>query len=109
MDAVVNLLRDGTPIAKTITECQDIRKFVCINTANGGAAWNSEPLGKVVRWYYTKEEVPEILIVKSGGRVGKTAGGKPMMELTDQLPPDLNHEVYIAKAEKLLEKLAYAA
>lgn len=109
MDAVVNLLRDGTPIAKTITECQDIRKFVCIKTANGGAAWNSEPLGKVVRWYYTKEEVPEILIVKSGGRVGKTAGGKPMMELTDQLPPDLNHEVYIAKAEKLLEKLAYAA
>ena len=109
MDAVVNLLRDGTPIAKTITECQDIRKFVCIKTANGGAAWNSEPLGKVVRWYYTKEEVPEILIVKSGGRVGKTSGGKPMMELTDQLPPDLNHEVYIAKAEKLLEKLAYAA
>lgn len=109
MDAVVNQLRSGIPVAKTIYECTDIRKFVCIKKAKGGAAWNNEPLGKVVRWYYTTEQVPEILIVDTGGRVGKTAGGKPMMQLVDKLPADLDYEAYIVKAEALLEKLAYAA
>ena len=109
MDAIVNKLRDGTPIAKTIYECKDVRKFMCIKKAAGGAAYNGEPLGKLIRWYYTTEEVPEIQIIKTGGRVGKSSGGKPLMELVDQLPTDLNYEVYIQKAEKLLEKLAYAA
>lgn len=109
MDAIVAQLRDGTPVAKTITECKDIRKFVCIKTVAGGAAQGETPLGKVVRWYYSSEPQPEIQIVKTGGRVGKTMGGKPMMELEDQLPNDIAYDVYIEKAEKLLEKLAYAA
>lgn len=107
MDAIVNLLRDGTPVVNTIMSCKDIRKFVCIKRAKGGAAWNGEPLGKVVRWYYTTEQVPEILIIETGGRVGKTGGGRPLMELPDELPNDIDYEAYITKAEKLLEKLAY--
>lgn len=109
MDAVVNQLRDGIPVSKTIYECKDVRKFVCIKKVTGGAACNGEPLGKMIRWYYSSEDVPEIQIVKTGGRVGKSGNGKPLMELVDQLPNDLNYDIYIQKAEKLLEKLAYVA
>ena len=109
MDAVVNQLRDGIPVSKTIYECKDVRKFVCIKKVTGGAACNGEPLGKMIRWYYSSEDVPEIQIVKTGGRVGKSGNGKPLMELVDKLPNDLNYDIYIQKAEKLLEKLAYAA
>lgn len=109
MDAVVNQLRDGIPVSKTIHECKDIKKFVCIKKATGGAAYNGTPLGKMIRWYYTTEEVPEIQIINSGNRVGKTGGGKPLMELINHLPEDLDHEAYVHKAEELLEKLAYYA
>lgn len=109
MDAVVAQLRDGVPVAKTITECNDVRKFMCIRTVAGGAAQGGLPLGKVIRWYYSSEPQDEILIINTGGRVGKTGGGKPMMELEDQIPADIAYDVYIEKAEKMLEKLAYAA
>lgn len=108
MDAVVKTLIDGTPVAKTITECKDVRKFICIKAVSGGAAQGGVPLGKVVRWYWSSEPQEEIQIVKSGNRVGKSLGGKPMMELVDQLPSDIDYDTYIAKAEKLLEKLGYS-
>lgn len=108
MDAVVSALRDGIPAAKTINECTDLKKFLCVRAVTGGACQNGVPLGKVVRWYYSTEEQPEIVYVKTGNKVSKSAGGKPMMELEDQLPLDLNREYYVQQAEKLLEKLAYA-
>lgn len=109
MDAVVQTLINGTPVGKTIYECKDVRKFMCIKAVSGGAAQSGVPLGKVVRWYYSSEPQDEIQIVKSGNRVASSAGGKPMMELEDQLPKDIDYDAYIAQAEKLLEKLAYAA
>ena len=109
MDAIVAQLRDGIPVTTTIMNCKDIKKFLCIRAVAGGAAQGDKPLGKVIRWYYSSEEQPEIQIINTGGRVGKTGGGKPMMELEDQIPSDIAYEVYIEKAEKLLEKLAYAA
>lgn len=109
MDAVVQALMHGTPVGKTIYECKDIRKFLCIKAVSGGAAQGATPLGKVVRWYYSTEPQEEIQIIKSGNRVGKSLGGKPMMELVDQFPDDIDHEGYILKAEKLLEKLGYTA
>ena len=82
---------------------------MCIKAVSGGAAQGAIPLGKVVRWYYSTEPQDEIQIIKSGNRVGSSGGGKPMMELVDQLPNDIDYEGYITKAEKLLEKLGYAA
>lgn len=37
VDAVIALLKDCTPIEKTIRECRDIRKFVTVRTVRGGA------------------------------------------------------------------------
>jgi len=55
-------------------------------------------LGKVVRWYYAKGGKP-IYYVKSGNKVPKTDGCKPMMELSDTIPNDLDYEYYYSLVE----------
>lgn len=107
MDAICKALLDGTPVAKTIYECKDLTKFLCVRTVKGGACQAGVPLGKVVRWYYSNEPQEEIVYVNNGNRVAKSSGGKPMMQLSDTLPMDINYDHYITAAEKLLVKLAY--
>lgn len=107
MEAICKTLLDGTPVAKTIYECKDLTKFLCVRTVKGGACQAGVPFGKVVRWYYSSEPQDEIVYVNNGNRVAKSKGGKPMMELAAKLPEDINYEHYVQAAEKLLEKLAY--
>jgi hypothetical protein len=44
-DAVAEFLSKGTPIAKTITECRDVRKFVVVQKVAGGGVklWGDGP------------------------------------------------------------------
>jgi hypothetical protein len=51
-------------------------------------------LGKVVRWYYSIDGKP-IFYKKSGNKVPKSDGAKPMMDLTDHIPKDLDYDKYI--------------
>lgn len=109
MDAVADCIAYGTPVSRTIRACTDIRKFVILRAVSGGAVWNGEFLGKVVRWYLsTNEETPEIIYAKSGNRVAGSAGGVPIMTLPDAVPADIDYDAYIAKAEKYLEDMGYA-
>ncbi|MFK5284394.1 hypothetical protein ACI3PL_32920, partial [Lacticaseibacillus paracasei] len=41
-EAAIRQLADGTPIATTIRECNDIRKFVNLRTVKGGAVCDGE-------------------------------------------------------------------
>lgn len=43
-EAVKHYLRDNTPIEKTITQCNDVSKFVTIRTVNGAAGTRCETL-----------------------------------------------------------------
>ena len=52
MEAVCECLAHGTPVSRTIRNCNDIRKFIILRAVKGGAVWNGEFLGKVVRWYF---------------------------------------------------------
>lgn len=38
-DAALGMILHGIPVEKTIRECQDIREFITITTATGGATW----------------------------------------------------------------------
>lgn len=38
-DAALGMILHGIPVEKTILECKDIREFITITTANGGATW----------------------------------------------------------------------
>ena len=42
---------------------------------------------------------------KNGNKVPKTDGAKPMMELSDTVPDDLDYQYYIDEAQTILEGL----
>lgn len=60
-------------------------------------------LGKVVRWYYSINGKP--IFYKTGNKVPKTDGAKPMMDLTDYIPKDLDYDKYIQLCYEHLEDL----
>jgi len=63
----------------------------------------SEYLGKVVRWYYSTEG--NAIYYKTGNKVPKTDGAKPMMDLVDDIPDDLDYNWYIQEAIEMLKDL----
>lgn len=101
-DAVVRFLVDGTPVEKTIKECRDFRRFVAVKNVRGGGEKNGRYLGKVVRWYYPKNEAGYIAYVSSGNKVGKTDGARPVMDLPDEFPNDIDYQWYINEAVEML-------
>lgn len=101
-DAVVRFLVDGTPVEKTIKECRDFRRFVAVKNVRGGGEKNGRYLGKVVRWYYPKNEAGYIAYVTSGNKVGKTDGARPVMDLPTEFPDDINYDWYINEAVEML-------
>lgn len=101
-DAVLQFLVNNTPIEKTIKECRDIRRFVSVKNVRGGGEKNGKYLGKVVRWYYPKNEAGYIAYAGSGNKVGKTDGAKPLMELPSEFPTDIDYEKYINEAIEML-------
>lgn len=105
IDAVVAYLRDGTPIEDTIDACEDIRKFVTIRQVRGGAHKDGEYLGKAVRYYYAEGEAGTIKYVTNGNIVPRTEGAKPLMELPDSLPNDIDYEFYCREAYAILDDL----
>lgn len=101
-DAVISFLKNGTPVEKTIKSCRDIRRFVSVKNVKGGGEKNGQYLGKVVRWYYPKGEVGYIAYLGSGNKVGKTDGARPVMDLPEELPDDINYDWYINEAVEML-------
>lgn len=101
-DAVLHYLKDKTPIEKTIKASKDLRRFTSIRTVKGGAEKDGFYLGKVVRWYYPKDEKGFISYVLSGNKVPKTDGAKPVMDLPETFPGDIDYDYYVGRAEEML-------
>jgi hypothetical protein len=60
-----------------------------------------EFLGKVVRWYYSRGSTG-CIVTDVGNLVAKTEGCSPMMQLTAEVPEDLDYEWYIREAASML-------
>lgn len=110
VDAVVKCLIEGIPLEDTIRGCRDIRQFVGVRTVKGGAVYceDGEYLGKVVRWYFAKDCQGFIRTVDTDDRTGnwkqvaKTAGCKPLMDLPEVLPDDVDFDRYVQEAREIL-------
>lgn len=100
--AVVEYLKDGTPLEKTIGVCQDIREFLIVRTVKGGGEWTGEYLGKVVRWYYSRHSKDPITYKGSGKKVARSDNAMPLMELPEKFPKDVDFAKYVDLAEKEL-------
>lgn len=106
-DAIKQLLVYGTPIEKTIRECRDITRFITVRQVKGGCHKDRKYLGKVVRYYYAKGIQGAINYVITGNKVADTDGGKPIMDLPDHFPDDINYEKYIEITKNILYDIDY--
>jgi hypothetical protein len=102
--AVVRLLEHGVPVEETIRRCSDPRAFVTVIKSTNGAMWRGGPLGRVVRYYWSTDGDP-ILSGDGKRKLPKTDRSRPMMEMTDEIPPDLDYRRYIEEANKWLVDL----
>jgi hypothetical protein len=107
IDAIEQLLLTGATIESTIRSCTDIRKFVVVRSVKGGAVKDGEYLGKAIRWYYSSKAEGEIVYALSGNKVPKSDGAKPLMDLPDQLPNDIDFERYEKDTFKMLKDCGY--
>lgn len=111
-DAALAKIKYGTPLEKTIYGCRDIRQFLTIIKADGGATWRGKYLGKVVRYYYSTDG-EDIIKSKPHAKTGvrpkvpKTNGCAPCMTLPDEFPDDIDYDRYIREAEEILMELGY--
>lgn len=111
-DAVVELITKGTPIADYIRGATDIRDFVTVVNVRGGGTWRGGYLGKVVRYIWSKDG-EEILYkdphptTGNYKKVSKTDGCRPVMELPDELPSDIDYDRYIEAANDILLDIGY--
>lgn len=108
-DAAAARIAHGTPHATTIRACTDIRRFITVRRVTGGAVWNGEPLGKAVRYYYSTSVLSDQIITyaKNGNKVPKSEGTRPLMELPDAFPDDVDYRVYEVEVERLLCEVGY--
>lgn len=106
-DAVVDYLSKGTPLAQTIIGCRDIRKFLRVRGAKGGArlASSTVNLGRAVRWYYAAGCVDYIVDATSGNKVAGSDGARLLMELPLDMPLDVDYAYYINNAAEMLHNV----
>lgn len=108
--AVAEHVANGTPIDRTVIECRDIKQFVKVRQVKGGAVWRGEELGKATRFYYSAD-IPEgecLRYVLNGNKVPMSDGARPLMDLPDEFPDDVDHYRYIQSANQLLKDIGYA-
>jgi len=108
-EAVAAYLAKDVPIEKTLSECVDITKFITVRRVEGGAVWLGDYLGKAIRFYHCSTVDKETCIHynKNNNRVPNSAGCRPLMELPDMLPNDIDYDYYINEAKDLLKEVGY--
>jgi len=101
IEAVIEHLTTGKPIVDSVEGCKDITKFLAVRTVNGGAVWREQYLGKVVRFYHSKDGC-SIHYKKNGNKVPNSDGCAPLMDLPDNFPDDLDLNWYTNESIKML-------
>lgn len=101
VEAVIAKLVRGENLLNTIMACKDIRKFLTTRKVKGGAVWREQYLGRVVRWYYGTNGDP-IYDKESKGKVAKTDGAVPMMQMQEGIPSDIDYLWYSREAASML-------
>lgn len=105
--ALIDYLTVGASIEHTVRLCRDIREFTVMRSVKGGALYNGQEIGKVVRWYYAKGVEEGFRYKVNNNLVATSTGARPLMRIDayDQIPDDLNYDWYIQNTEKMLRTL----
>jgi DNA polymerase elongation subunit (family B) len=108
--AMADYLCGKADFRDVIRQCDDITKFVTVRKVTGGAEWRGDTLGKSVRFYYSTDAAQDeaITYIKSGNKVPKSDGAKPLMGLPDVMPNDVDLERYVGMAMIALKGMGCA-
>jgi len=73
---------------------------------------NAQYLGKAIRWYYSTAGEVGIFYKNANAsgthnQVPMTEGAKPLMELSDEFPDDVDYRCYIRKARQILQEIGF--
>ena len=98
-NAVAAFMEKEIPFADTIKKAK-MKDFVTVRTVNGGAVQDGEYLGKVCRWYYSKEGT-SIHYATNGNLVPKSTGGKACMTMPKKIPDDLDYGYYWRESRRI--------
>lgn len=105
-EAVIQYLTHNEKIEDTVRNCTDIRKFISLRTVKGGAVKDGYVLGKAIRWYYSTQcRGEEIFYKTNGNTVPRTLGAKPIMDLPEELPDDIDYDWYVTECYEMLMSL----
>jgi DNA polymerase elongation subunit (family B) len=108
VEAIEQLIAKDIPIEQTIKNSKDITRFVIVkNVKSPGAHQDGYYLGKVIRWYWAKNELKTINYIESGNKVPDSEGGKPVMDLPETFPNDIDYDKYVKRTNELLYEMAY--
>lgn len=102
IDAAIAFLTAGIAIQESVRASVDIRKFVTVRNVKGGALKSGQYVGKTIRWYYSTEMQGRIEYNLTGNKVPSSDGARPLMEMIDELPTDIDFDRYSAIAEQIL-------
>ena len=102
-EAVVKYLIEGVSFYETIRTCTDPRCFVTVIKVTDGATWRGHALGRAVRYYWSTNG--EQILAKGNRRVPKTEGARPLPEMPEVLPNDIDWLRYSLEAERLAADL----
>ena len=103
IETVVKYLTENVDIESYIKSQTNINKFVTSRKVTGGAVFKGVDLGKTVRFYHsTKGDT--IYYKKNNNKVAKSDGTKPLMDLPEKIPNDLDYNWYINETKNILEK-----
>lgn len=105
-DAVVAYLTKGVPVEDTIRGCNDIRQFLTVRYVQGTAVKDGENLGKIVRWYRSTVVQGTMQYANNGNRVPRSARGRPVPDLPEGFPADVDIDWYIEEAREMLMDIA---
>ncbi|WOE76368.1 hypothetical protein [Alterisphingorhabdus coralli] len=109
-DAALKFITDGVDPAETIRTSDDVRGFVTVVNVKGGGKWREEPIGKVVRYAWCLDGDPIYYCdphptTGNFKKVSRTDSSRPLMNLPDRVPDDIDYERYIAEAWDILESV----
>lgn len=105
-DAIKAFFADGSDIDSYIRAETNPHKFCTVKRVTGGAMFEDEEVGKMVRFYHSTDG-GVLTYKKNGNKVPTSDGCRPMMNLPDTLPDDIDYDWYINEANKLLKATGY--
>ena len=110
-EAAVKWMSDGIPPEETVSECKDLRKFLCVRKMTSGVVRDEtgDTFGSLVRFYRSTDPKASLVVMAQQPRMvpdGKGGRAVPLLEGDPPpLPDDLDLGFYIDKAHSMIEEL----